>query len=373
MNLKIKTTELQNMAGKAIECVSNNKLIPMTSLINIQCVGNKLMLVSTDYTNYLYTESSTPVESDGDFIISVLADTFVKLVQKTTSETISLSVEGNVLTIKGNGTYKMELPLDENGKPICFPNKLPETFSSDNEVGTVKISDIRSIIAVNKSAIATDMQYPVLTNYYCKDMVITSNRKMICWNPVKLFNEPILISNKLMELLGIVSGTTITVFKVVDSYVFKTDTDYIYSPEVEGVNEFPVESMKKLIESQFDYMVKLPRKPILDVLDRLSLFVGAYDKKSICMTFTHEGLVLSSRKSSGSELIPGEYDMQKGRQAFSCYTNIEFLQNQIDTIVSDYIELYYGSPLAIKIVANDVIKVVALLNEEASNGEKSSS
>ena len=36
MTLRIKTSELQAMVSKAIKCVSNNKLIPLTSLVNIR-------------------------------------------------------------------------------------------------------------------------------------------------------------------------------------------------------------------------------------------------------------------------------------------------------------------------------------------------
>lgn len=372
MNLKITTTDLQGMVSKAIECVSNNKLIPMTSLISIWCSSGVLTLITTDYTNYFYTKSANKVDCE-DFEVSVLADTFVKLVQKTTSETITLSVEDNVLTVKGNGTYKLELPLDENGRPIKFPKKVLEDYSDDDLVGTVKISDIKSILAVNKNALATDMQQPVLTSYYCGDKVVTSNKKIICWNPLKLFNEPLLISGKVMELLGILTGTSISVYRVDDSYVFKTDVDSLYAPVVDDVNGFPINSMQSLVESQFDFSVKLSRKPILDVLDRLTLFVGAYDKKSITMTFTQEGMLLSSKKSSGSELIQGTYDFVKGNQSFSCSINIEFFQTQLNSIDSEFIDLQYGSPLAIKIVSGDIIKVVALMNEENSNGEKSSS
>lgn len=361
MNLKITTTDLQNMVSKASQCVSNNKLIPMTSLINIQCIGGELMLVTTDYTNYFYTKSPSKVECDSDCIVSVLADTFVKLVQKTTSETISLSVEGNILTVKGNGTYKLELPLDENGNPIKFPEKLSDT---EDLIGTIKISDVKSIIDVNKSALAVDMQEPVLTNYYCADKVITSNKKVICKNPLSVFSKPILISSKLMDLLSIVSGTSVSVFNLSDAaLVFKTDTDTIYSPVVEGVETFPVNAMETLISSQFPSVMKLPRKPILDVLDRLALFVGSYDKKGIHMTFTREGLMLSSKKSSGSELIPCEHNPLIAPSTFSCSINIEFFQNQLNSVDSDFIELYYGSELAIKIEAGDIIKVVALLNE----------
>ena len=54
MNLTIKTTELQEMVSKASKCVSNNKLIPITSLMNIKVCNHKLTLTTTDAINYFY-------------------------------------------------------------------------------------------------------------------------------------------------------------------------------------------------------------------------------------------------------------------------------------------------------------------------------
>ena len=48
MNLKIKTETLQTMVGKVSKCVSNNKLIPLTSLLNIRVENNILVLTKVD-------------------------------------------------------------------------------------------------------------------------------------------------------------------------------------------------------------------------------------------------------------------------------------------------------------------------------------
>jgi DNA polymerase III sliding clamp (beta) subunit (PCNA family) len=371
MNLKIKTTELQGMISKAIECVSNNKLIPITSLISIRVENKKLILATTDYTNYLYVTSTSLVECE-DFEVSVFADTLAKLIQKMTSEYTEFIVnEGeNILTIKGNGTYKMELPLDETGKPIKFPKKVDR----DSLVITdfdfdVKISTIRSLINVNKSAMATDMNLPVLVNYYCGEQVITSNRKTCCWNPVNEFKKPMLISPRLMELLSVVSGDKITVHFVSSEgtaehseVVFLTDSDLIYAPISEGIETFPIVPLSNLINSEFNSMVTLPRKEILDVIDRLSLFVSSYDKKAINLVFSDEGLLLSSKKSSGSELVK----CKGGNNIvpFSCAINIEFFQAHLSSQDSELVDIYYGSPTAIKLVSGDIINVIGLFNEQ---------
>ena len=45
--------------------------------------------------------------------VEVQAELFSKLVAKTTTETITLTLKESSLEVKGNGTYNIELPLDE--------------------------------------------------------------------------------------------------------------------------------------------------------------------------------------------------------------------------------------------------------------------
>ena len=54
MKIIIKTTTLQEMIAKAIKGASNNKLIPLTSLMAIEVKDKVLTLTTTDATNYLY-------------------------------------------------------------------------------------------------------------------------------------------------------------------------------------------------------------------------------------------------------------------------------------------------------------------------------
>mgnify|MGYP002626966704 CR=1 FL=1 len=52
--MKINTVKLQEMITQASKGSGNNKLIPITSMMLIELKQNKLTLVTTDATNYLY-------------------------------------------------------------------------------------------------------------------------------------------------------------------------------------------------------------------------------------------------------------------------------------------------------------------------------
>lgn len=359
MELSIKTSELQSMVGKAIKCVSNNKLIPLTSLMNIKVSNNILTITTTDATNYFYVSKADKVACE-DFEVSVMADLFTKLVQKTTSDCIILKVEGSVMTVSGNGTYTMELPLDENGRVIKFPNKI--SYEGRTDVEGIKLSTVKTIISVNKASLADNMEAPILTCYYCGDSVITSDKKKICKTDIKMFSKPMVLTPTMMELLACLDCEDIKVSTTESDVLFRTETEVIYAPVVEGVETFPVAAINSLVDRAFVSKCKVSRSSVMNLLDRLSLFVVPYDKQGIYLTFNNEGILFSSKKSNGQELIP--YIASENFAPYTCCINIEMLRSQIASQDADTIELYYGSDVAIKMVNNNITQLVALLVDD---------
>lgn len=363
MEITVKTTELQDMVGKAIKCASNNKLIPLTSLMNIKVYNNILTLATTDATNYFYVSKLDKVDCE-DVEISVLAETFTRLIQKTTSDTVTLDIDNAILKVKGNGTYTMELPLDENGGVIKFPKKLSDTVES---VGTLKLSTVKTILAANKASLALNMELPVLTCYYCGDKVVTSDRYKICSTAIKTFEQPMLLTSALMELLGVLSKEDITVSKFDNNLVFETDLETVYAPITDGVQQFPITAIEGLVNQEFTSSCKVSKSAVLNVLERLSLFVSPYDKKAIYLTFTNEGVMFSSKKSSGAEVVP--YISSIAFADFTCCIDIEMLKSQITTQDTDELELHYGSEIAVKFVNKNITQIIALIEDDRVKGE----
>lgn len=357
MKFTIQTNTLQEMVGKVIKCASDNKLIPITSLLSIKVDNNILYLTTTDATNYFYVKSTTPVESDS-FEVSVIADTFAKLIQKTTSENITIEYDevGFKLTVIGNGTYILELPLDENGKPIKFP-----TVNTDNKVkcGTIKVSSIKDALTYNKVALGEGTTYPFLSHYYCADKIITTNQAKVCETNEKMFDTPKMLSQQVVELLGVVSGDTIEVYESDNKLIFETDTDYIINNLMAKPEEFPVSSIEQLIDSSFEAKCTVSKDAILNILDRLSLFMSTYDNKGLDLTVTREGITIKTIKGSGIEVVP--FISAENIVDYSCRINIEIFRALLSTYTTDNIDFYYGNPVAIKLSADKVIQLAALM------------
>jgi len=361
MKITLKTEKLQELVSRAIKGCSNNKMIPITGLMSIELKDHKLTLATTDAINYLFIIED---KVDGeDFSVVVQAETFAKLISRMTSENTSLELVGEELRVTGNGEYKIELPLDEEGELIKFPRPLDSVDISDVKPDCLlNLSTVRKLLLVNKPALATSLDVPCYTGYYVGDEVISTDTYKICGTDIKLFDTPALISPEMMDLLDVMTNETIHVFVDGNTIVCETPDCIVYGKELEGKDNYQVDAISGLLELEFSSECSVSKDALLQALDRLSLFVGPYDKNGIYMTFTRDGLHLSSRKSSGSEVIP--YKTSKDFKDFTACINIEMLATQVKAHVLDDIQLCYGLDNALKIVDGNVTQIIAYLEDD---------
>lgn len=361
MKLTMNTEKLKEMVSRAVKGVGNNKLIPLTSLMAIEVKNNKLTLITTDATNYLYIIEDKVVADD--FYVVVDANTFSKLISKMTCDNVVLEVKSGiwVLEVKGNGNYKIELPLDENGEPIKYPDPYSKLLTVVDS-GEINRSTIQVILDTIKPALATTLENPCYTGYYMGKQVVATDTYKIASMGVKLFDEPKLISPELLDLLSVMTSEKIQ--------VRTTDTDIIYkSPDcvvcgkfMEGIDDYAIDAIMELVETDFTSFCSVSKNALLQLLDRLSLFVGAYDKNAVYLTFTQNGLQVSSKAANGVEII--DYVSSSDFRDFTCAVDIQMLTQEVKAIQNDVIELYYGEDNAIKMTDGNITIVVALLEDD---------
>lgn len=365
MKLTIKTITLQEMVVRAVKGASNNKLIPLTSLMAIELKKNKLTLTTTDATNYLYIIEDN-VQGD-DFYVVVEVDKFSKLIARMTCDTITMKLTKNVLNVVGNGTYNIDIVLDEDGSVIEFPNKLnglPKDFKKKKKTYDVNMATILTILNSVKPSIdvmegANTVSGNICyTGYYVADKVVATNTmKMTCMN-VEVFDEARLISPEMMNLLAVMMAEKIKVETYNDVVIFSTSDCVVYGTIMEGIEDYAIDDIMGLIETDFKFMCVMPKAPLMQLLSRLSLFVGDYDNNAITMTFAKDGLQISSQSSNGVEII--EYKDSKKFKAFTCKIDINMLFVQLKALEADTVELWYGLDNAIKLVDGSVTHILSL-------------
>ena len=359
MKLTINTSTLQNMVAKSMKGASCNKMIPLTGLMAIELKDNDLTLITTDATNYLYVRE-TKVEGD-DFYVVIQADMFAKLISKLTCEKVSLELKDNVLMVTGNGKYSIELPLDEEGELIKYPNPLAgANFVGDDY--TINLSTVKLILNTAKSALADTLEVPCYTGYYVGNKVVATDTYKICGINIKMWDEPTLISPEMMNLLDIFTDEKIAVYRNGNTMVFKSENCTVYGTVMDSIDDYQIEAIDGLLEQGFESSCKITKSALLQLLDRLSLFVSPYDKNGIYLTFTRDGLQIESKQANSVEVIP--YIESNNFRDFTCCVDIEMLHSQVKANTGDGVTVHYGEENAIKIADGNVVQIVALLEDD---------
>lgn len=359
MKLTVTTSLLQNMVAKSMKGASCNKMIPITSLMLIQLKDHVLTLLTTDATNYLYVREEK-VDGD-DFYVVVQAEMFSKLISRLTCETVTLELKENSLNVKGNGNYSIELPLNEEGELIVYPDPLNKIVDGEPTIH-VNLSTLRLILATAKASLADTNEVPCYTGYYVGDSVVSTDTYKICGISVHLFDEPALISSEMMDLLDLLTEEDVGVYRKGNIIVFSTSGCDVYGKLMDDIDDFQIDVIGRLLNQEFESKCKVSKDSLLQLLDRLSLFVSAYDKNGIYLTFTREGLQIDSKQANSSEILP--YLESTNFKNFLCCIDIEMLRSQIKAHAGNSIEIQYGEDNAIKIVDGNITQIIALLEDD---------
>ncbi len=355
--MKIKTVELQEMLDNAVKGVSNNKLIPLTSMLGIEVKDNKLTLISTDAVNYLYITKANINEEE--FYAVVNADLFIKLVSKFTSEFVELEIQDDkVLNVKGNGSYILDLQFDESGNIVRFGNHFVNPVKMEYEVNS---SVIQKVIATNKASLASTLEVPVYTAYYVSDRVLSTDTTVICELNSKVADEQILISKEFMDLMGLITDEKFSLSsdgKIIQAFSKEIN---IAGTLPDGIEDYQVDAIDSLLKQNFESSCLVDKNKLIDILSRIALFVGNYDNGAIRLVFTDDYLSIESLKTNGIETI--KYSETNNPKPFKCLVDVNMLLNQINANISDKIIIQYGLDNAIKLISDDTIQVIALLEE----------
>ena len=355
MSFKISTVKLQDMVVRSMRGVGNNKLLPITSLMNISISEGKLVLITTDGVNYMYIKE--PVEVDEDFYVTVEADKFSKLISKMTCEDIVLELKDTYLQVRGNGVYKIDLPLD-------FTVNYPDPMNNKNTLESIAfldLSTVKDILFYIKPSLATTMEIPCYTGYYMHDSVIATDTNKIACLDTEVFEQPKLVSAEMMDMLSVMTDDTIEVFSNDESIAFVTEHCCVYGDLMAYINDFQIDAINKLLENKFNSRCEVARNALLQCLDRLSIFVGAYDSNLIHMNFEEDCITIFSKSADAYESVP--YLNSEDVETFDCYIDIQMLQSQVKSQENDSVDIRFGERNSIMLCDGDVTKMIALASD----------
>lgn len=357
--LKVKTSVLQKLLNKALRGATNNPAYLLTSLMEIYAHDGILQLSTTSGKQFLTVKDEIDVQDEFRVIIPI--ETFSKLVMKTTSDDISLDVNETALHVSGNGEYDIELMGGEISDISSYP--IPELEGEELFVKDINTQLIRDIIMSNKDALSTTLNFPALVGYYIDENgVITSDSIVIAKNEVDVVPEAILVSPELMQLMTICDDDIIHM-SVYDNYQIHISTSNvdIVGVLMDEIEDFPLAQINGL-DTSFEFNCVVSRINLLNILDRLSLFIDTYDENGVYLHFQESKLQITSKQNNASESLAYTKTNNDGK-TFTCLINIMILKNQLNAYNSDVITIEYGKDESIRLSNGKLSHQISTLME----------
>lgn len=352
--MKIKTRLLQEAVALLDKAAGKNKIIPITQMIGLVTNGTKLTLATTDTFNSMYLTKDTEVELPALDVCTNL-EIFTKLVNKITTEDVEFIIDGNALTLKGNGEYKLELTVDEEGELFKFPknDKAPTKHHKELVLNVSKLEQIKQ--QCNK-ALAVDLTKPVLMNYaITKDSAFGTDTYNISKVKTDVAAEEIIIPSKLMDLICLLGGEVKLTHN--DNNYVVTNNDIRIFSKVSNIENYPIEKIDGILNNEVDCTGTIEVPTLLSLLERISIMISTYDKEVIALEVVGETINISSLKSSGVETI--SYKGNTNTAVIKNYINVNSVINQLNTISDKEVTLTIKDGLFVAFATSTVNKLVS--------------
>lgn len=350
------TERLKKLVSYAVRGVGANKLLELSTYIGIRVDGNVLYLNTTDGTNYLCVSDTVDMDN---FDVTVDADLFAKLVSKVNSNTVDIDVSDNSLIVTGEGKYTLPIIPDENGNSLSFPDKFPEITE---EIGLLEPTDLSVILSSVKASLS-GVTGSVYSSYYLGDIVVSTDRAMMTVYNRKLFDTPLLFNKEIVELVMTGNNVSVSVSSdnmlILETAIDATGTICVCTKLPKNVSDFQVGVVNKFMSLEVPSFCRVKKAQLLDLLDRLALFVSKFDDGAITLHFTDSYIEVSSLKSDGVERV--DYTESKDAVDTIIKINIDRLRGQLRAYCSDTVDIHYGSDMCIKLVDGDVTQIIALI------------
>ncbi len=339
MKVTLETKVLKDLTTRAMKGVGKNESIMRTCWLGIKCEDGVLSMTSWDGENYLVV-SEDKIVCD-NFKVTVTAEKFAQLISKTTTDKISLELKDKYLKVKGNGDYKLELPVNDEGELDNYPEIVFDT-KKKSALTKIKLSSVVWAIEGNKISLAKTPEVPHLMCYYFGDEVLTTNNTTAAMSSINVFGNPIMLKSELVNLIATMENEEINVYTDKEKILFETPKTKILGYFNEGKEEFEEnikDALKQLFDEPSPASCSVETDKLLGILDRIMLFVKTKEE-GIRVLFTKTGIQFYNKENSVNELLP--YVTSDNFVSFEVKLQLDVLKDLISNVCDDKCYIQYG-------------------------------
>jgi DNA polymerase III sliding clamp (beta) subunit (PCNA family) len=336
--------------------IKANPLLEISNYIQLVCDKDGSMKINaTDGDNHITVFEDGEYDESIDFIVKT--DQFVSLINKTTTENVTLTAKENYLEVKGNGTYKVELVQGE-----IYPDHKIETN------GALKIDDcvaynLKHGLNVGKNVKSQTAADGCLFGYlFRNNHIITADAIKVNASDFDCQGLEVLIPPSLANLVQTLSSEKVNIIHDVNnnSIMFKSKNIVISGTLMEGVEEYP-ESILPMIEETQPSLCVVDTQEFLKALNRIGLFIDIYDMNTLQIAFVGDLITLQTVGGSVESITTKD---SPRHEDIVYEVNIKYLQDLVSSVDSPTIDIEYGNPDLIKIVSDKDQMLLSTLDNE---------
>lgn len=370
-SLIIRIEDIQQACGKILAAVDSNSLSVLTETLQIK-TENKKLYISVTNREYL-AKVKVDIPDDVEFVATVNANLFLKLVSQITTDTIELSIADSILILKGNGVYK--LPLIFNGDELL---ELPE-ITIDNPTVEFDIDSniLLSIIQYNAPQLKMGQaSHPMQKMYYVDETGAITFIAGACVNDFEL-EKPVkmLLNDRLVKLFKLFKGEKVhftmgmdaITDEIIQTKVRFTTPDVsitsILSCDDTMLKTFPVDSIRSRANADYTHSVKVNKDQFLQTINRLLLFSSANSAKDVIkpiseFKFDKDHVVVFDTRGENKEEVWYSNSSADLDDTYDTLIDLNDLKMTLETCSDTYVTLKFGDSTAIVVEHGNVKNVI---------------
>lgn len=368
----INTNKLIDTCSKILTALDSNVSNVVTETVQIKVFDNTMTLTVTN-GDYVVSEKTLLNGVNDEFNAVVKANVFLKLICQTTTDTIEMKTENDVLIVKGNGTSKLPM-VYSNDKLVEIPMIEINNETSNFEI---PVEILHSIINTNGKEITkvNSVSKPVQRMFYIdKDGCITFTTGA-CVNNFTLEKDvKFLLNNKIVKLFKLFNEGKVKFTLGYDAdnngsiqakARFENDTTVITTLLINDesmINSVPVTAIRNRATNQYSYSVVLDKNLLLQTLTRSLTIIensSKFNKTFGKFTFTNDNLTVSDMEDQNyKETINYNNNVNNIDGSYVALVDLNDVKLTLENSNSEFITLNFGDHQAMVCVKNNVYNVI---------------
>lgn len=364
----LKSKEIREACNVIKNAIDTSAVSQLTATLELKTVGTDLFLNVTNKEYYASVKFA--VGNVDPFHATVEANKFVKLVSSTTTEDIELGINGNALTIKGNGKYTLPMIFD-NAELLALPEINMQNVTLSFDIPRVILDNIATH---NSKEFDKGTFQKAVQKYYYVDQTgcVTFTTGACVYNfnlpqPVSMF-----LPQKLVKLFKLLKSDTVKFSMAQDdngSGLIQTKARFeagntvitSFLPNEQTLFNDIAQVAPKIrnrANKSYDYSVNLNRNALFDTINRLAIFNdGTTLKNYSTLEFGENSVVIWDVNKESSEELPYN-NTSNIEEMYTAVLDLNDLAKTLATWNDGFVNIHFGDHQAVILSQPNIATVI---------------